>query len=263
MACANFECKALSRRTLTKSVTQGERNLVSRNRPFAKDHPRGSTARDIDDGRRDGTRRRAAVDNQRDLVAELLPNAVCIGAFGHPREVGGGGGNRKAQPPDNSAGYSGLGNTQGDVAGIRSHPERKLGTSAYDESKRARPETLGETLKRGVKSTGEFVRLRDFADEQRKRLMASTRLKLVDAIDSAKIYRIDSKAIEGVRGKSNHLARMETISYLGDELWFGLIGVDTKRVGRQNREAPVPCAALCNIAYRWNPPKAMDHIKTA
>jgi hypothetical protein len=263
MACENFECKASAPGTPRNSVTQGERNLVGWDSAFTENHPGASAGGDIDDGGRDGARRRPPVDDEWDLVAKLLANPVRVGTFGHPEEVRGGCGNGKTEAGDDGSGDCSLRHAQSDIAGIGGDAEGQFGAGTNDKRKRSGPETLGEAVKSGVEPAGELVGLGDIADEQRQRFVAGSRLDLIDAIDGAQIDRIDREAIKGIGRKSYNLTCVETISYLRDELWFGLIGMNTKRIGRQNPEAPVPCAAFWNIGYRWSRSKAMRLIKTA
>ena len=93
-------------------------NLVGGDRAFAEDHPRVAATGEVDDGGGGGAGRGAAVDDQRKLVTELLADAVGVGALGQAGEIGRGGGDGQAEAADDGAGDGGLGNAQGDVAGV-------------------------------------------------------------------------------------------------------------------------------------------------
>ena len=66
------------------SALQRQRDLVGGNGPFAENHPRVASAGEIDDGGRHRAGGRPAIDDQRNLVAELLAHAVGVGTFGKP-----------------------------------------------------------------------------------------------------------------------------------------------------------------------------------
>ena len=55
---------------------------------FAKDHPGVAATGEIDDGGRGGAGGGAAVDDERDLVAELFADTAGVGALGMAVEVG-------------------------------------------------------------------------------------------------------------------------------------------------------------------------------
>src|SRR5665213_2867658 len=99
---------------------QRQRDLVCRYRAFADNHPRVWTAAEVDDGRRGGPRRRSAVDDERDLIAELLQYGFGVGAFGSAAEVGGSCGDRQAELLYNCAADGRFRDAQRNVAGVRS-----------------------------------------------------------------------------------------------------------------------------------------------
>ena len=63
-------------------MLKGKGDLVGGDGAFAEDHPGVAAAGEIDDGGGGGAGGGAAVDDERDLVAELVADAVGVGALG-------------------------------------------------------------------------------------------------------------------------------------------------------------------------------------
>ena len=114
--------------------------------------------------------------------------------MGRPRQV------------DDGAGDGGLGDAQGDVAGVGGDAQGQAGAGLDDEGERAGPEALGEAVECGVDLAGEAVGLCGLADEQGERLVAGAGLELVDAVDGAQVDGIDGQAVEGVGGQRDDVA---------------------------------------------------------
>jgi hypothetical protein len=69
---------------------EGERYLVGGNGALTEDHPGVAAAGEVDDGGGGRAGGGTAVDDERDLVAELLPDAVGVGTLREAEEVRGG-----------------------------------------------------------------------------------------------------------------------------------------------------------------------------
>ena len=214
-------------------VLQGEGDLVGGDGAFAEDHPGVSAAGEVDDGRRGGARGGAAIDDERDLVAQLLAHAERRGALGKAGEIGGGGGVGEAETSDHGAGDCGLGDAKGEVAGVRGDAQRQPGAGLDDQSEGAGPEFFREAVEGGVELAGKLVGLGDLGDEERERFMTCAGLDLVDAIDGLKINRVYGQAVEGVSRQSDDVAAVEAGDDLVDERGFGFVGMDTKGFCRQ------------------------------
>ncbi len=167
------------------------------------------------------------------MVAELLADAVGVGALGVAAEVGGGGGDGQAETGDDGASDGGLGDAEGDVAGVGGDAEGKLGAGLDDDGERTGPELLGEAVEGGVDVAGEFIGLGDLVDEQRERLVAGAGLDFVDAVNGVKIDGVDGETVEGVGGQGDDVAGVETGDDLRDELRFGFVGVNAEDLSRQ------------------------------
>jgi hypothetical protein len=207
-------------------VLQRERDLVRGDGAFAEDHPGVGAAAEVDDGGGDGAGRGAAIDDERDLVAELITDAGSVGAFGKTVQIGGGCGDRKAEFLDDGAADLAFRHAQGDVAGVRGDAQRELAAGLDDDGERARPEALGQTVEGGVDVAGEFVGLRDVADEERKGLVARAGFELVDAVDGAEIDGVDGKAVEGVGGQRGDVAGVEAFGDMLDQCGLGFVWID-------------------------------------
>src|SRR5271168_494030 len=99
-------------------MLEGESDLVGGDSAFAEDHPGVAAAGEIDDGGGGGAGGGASIDDEGKLVAELLADADGRGALGQAGEVGRGGGDGQAETADDGAGNGGLGDTEGEVAGV-------------------------------------------------------------------------------------------------------------------------------------------------
>ena len=159
---------------------------------------------------------------------------VGVGALGHAAEVGGGGGDGQAEAGDDGAGDGGLGDAQGDVAGVGGDAEGQAGAGFDDDGERAGPEAFGEAVEGGVDLAGESVGLGGLGDEQRERLVAGAGFDLVDAVDGAEIDGVDGEAVEGVGGQRDDVAGGEAFDDVGDEVGFGFVGMDAEDLGRQS-----------------------------
>ena len=58
--------------------------------------------------------------------------------------------------------------------------------------------------------------------------MPGTGFQFVDAVDRAKIDRVDGEAIEGVGGERDDVAAIETVGHVANERGLGLVGMDTE-----------------------------------
>src|SRR5258708_4288534 len=181
---------------------KGEGYLVGRNRAFAEDHPGMAAAGEIDDGGSGRAGGRTTIDDEGNLVAELVADAVGVGTLRIAGEVGRGRGDRESELSDDSAWDSSLGNADGDVAGVRCHAEGKLGASLDDDRKWAGPELLCKAVKGGVEPAGQFVGLRDLGDQQRQGLVARAGFDLGDAVDGLGLHLVDGEARGGVGGQA-------------------------------------------------------------
>ena len=190
-------------------VLERQGDLVGGNGAFAEDHPGVAAAGEIDDGGGDGAGGGAAVDDKGELVAELVADAVGVGALGQAGEIGRGGGDGQAKRGDDGAGDGGFGDAESDVAGVGGDAQRELGAGLDDDGERAGPELFGEAVEGGVELAGEFVGLGDLGDEERERLVAGAGFDLVDAIDGAEIDGVDGEAVEGVGGQRDDVAAVE------------------------------------------------------
>ena len=161
-----------------------------------------------------------------------------VGALGQAGEVGRGGGDGQAEAGDDGAGDGGLGDAEGEVAGVGGDAEGELAAGFDDDGEGAGPELLGEAVEGGVELAGEFVGLGDLGDEQREGLVAGAGFDLVDAVDGAEIDGIDGEAVEGVGGQRDDVAAVEAGDDVVDERGLGLVGMNAEGFGRQNL-APV------------------------
>ena len=214
---------------------------------FAEDHPGVAASGEVDEGGGDGAGGGAAIDDERDLVAELRLDVVRAGTFGEAAEIGRGGGDGQAEGGDYGSGDGCAGDAEGDVAGVGGDAQGELGARLDDDGKRTGPEFFGEAVEGGVDLAGEFVGLGGFGDEEREGLMAGAGFDVVDAIDGAEIDGVDGEAVEGVGRESDDVAAVETVDDAADVLRFGLVGVDTENLG-------VQMWLLCRVArlrYGW------------
>ena len=153
-------------------VLEGEGDFVGGDGAFAEDHPGVAAAGEVDDGGGERAGRCASVDDEGDLVAELLEDAIAGGALGHAAEVGGGCGDGQAEAGDDGAGDGGFGDAQGDVAGVGGDAQGQAGAGLDDQGERAGPEALGKAVEGSVELAGEAVGLDGLGDEQREGLVA-------------------------------------------------------------------------------------------
>ena len=156
-----------------------------------------------------------------------------VGTLGHSAEVGGGCGDGQAEEVDDSAGDGGLGDAQGDVAGVGGDAQGQAGAGLDDEGERAGPEALSEAVECGVDLAGEAVGLCGVADEQGERLVAGAALELVDAVDGAQVDGIDGQAVEGVGGQRDDAACGERADHQSDQLGLRLVRMNAEYLGRQ------------------------------
>src|SRR5216683_2601736 len=212
---------------------EGKGYLVGWNRAFAENHPGMAAAGEIDDGGSGRAGGRTTIDDEGNLVAELVADAVGVGTLRIAGEVGRGRGDRESELSDDSAWDSSLGNADGDVAGVRCHAEGKLGAGLDDDRKWAGPELLCKAVKGGVEPACQFVGLRDLGDQQRQGLMAGAGFDLVDAVDGLEIDRVDGETVEGVGGQGYDVAAVEAVDDLPDQFGFRLVGMDAEGFGRQ------------------------------
>jgi hypothetical protein len=215
-------------------VLERKGDLVGGDCAFPEDHPGVAAAGEVDDGGGGGTGGGATVDDEGKLVAELLLDADGGGALGQAGEIGRGGRNGQAEAGDDGAGDGGLGDAEGQVTGVGSDAQGKPGAGFDDDGERAGPEFFSEAIKCGVELAGEFVGLGYLGDEQREGLVAGTGFQFVDAVDCAKIDRVDGEAVEGVGGERDDVATIETVGYVANERGLGLVGMDTEGFGRQS-----------------------------
>ena len=220
-------------------VLEGERDFVGGDGAFAEDHPGVAAAGEVDDGGGDGAGGGAAVHDERELVAELVTDAVGGGALGQAGEVGGGCGDGQAQLGGHGAADVGFRHADGDVAGVSSDAQGELAAGADDKREGAGPEALGEAVESGVEVAGELVGVRGVGEQERERLVARAGLELVDAIDGAEVYGVDGETVEGVGGQGCDLAVVEAVNDVGDEVGFGLVRMDAEHFGDQGRRGPL------------------------
>lgn len=212
---------------------KAEGYFVGRDGSFAEDGPGVVSGREVNDGGCDGAGGGTAIDDEGDLVAKLVADALGGGALGKAAEVGGGGGNGQTEAGDDSARDGGLGDAQGDVASVGGDTEGKLGAGADDDGQGSGPKAFGEAVEGGVAGTGEGICLCHVGDKQRKRFMARARLDVVDAIDGVEIDWVDGETVEGVGRQGDAVAGIERLSDEFYERGLGLVGVDAKDLGRQ------------------------------
>jgi hypothetical protein len=86
--------------------------------------------------------------------------------------------------------------------------------------------------------------------------MTSTRLQLIDAIDSVEIDRIDGETIKSVGRQRYDMTAMKAFDNSGNELRFGLVGMNTECFSRQNL-APVQVTTISHHSTvkaraQWN-----------
>ena len=68
--------------------------------------------------------------------------------------------------------------------------------------------------------------------------MAGARLELVDVLDGAQVDGVHGKAVESVGRQSDDLAALQRIDHVGDEVWLGLVRMNTKNFGVQRESSP-------------------------
>jgi hypothetical protein len=166
-------------------------------------------------------------------------------------EVGGGGGDGQAEAGDYGAGDGGLGDAEGEVAGVGGDAEGEFGAGFDDDGERAGPELFGEAIEGRVELAGELVGLGDLGDEEREGFVAGAGFEVVDAIDGLEVDGVDGETVEGVGGEGNDVAIVEAGDDVVDERWFGLVGMDTECFGRQ-------ILLLCRITRPVGPGAAGD-----
>jgi hypothetical protein len=148
-------------------------------------------------------------------------------------QIGGGGGDGQTEAADDSARDGGLGDAEGEVAGVGGDAEGELGAGFDDDGQWAGPELFGEAVEGGVELAGDLVGLGDLCDEKREGLVAGASFELVDAVDGLEIDGVNGEAVEGVGGKSDDVAVVEACDDVIDERWFWLVGVNAESFGRQ------------------------------
>jgi hypothetical protein len=209
-------------------------DLVGGDCAFAEDHPGVASAGEIDDRGGGGTDGGAAVDNERELVAELLADAGGGGALGQAEEVGRGRGDGQAEAGDDGAGDGGFGDAEGEVAGVGGYAQGEARAGFDDDGEGAGPELLGEAVEGGVELAAELVGLGNLGDEEREGLVAGAGFELVDAFDGAEIDGVDGQAVEGVGGERDDVAAVKAGCDVVNERRLRLVGMNTESFGRQN-----------------------------
>jgi hypothetical protein len=190
---------------------------------------------------------RPAIDDERELATELLTDATGGGAFRQTEEVGGGGRDGEAEALDHCAGDGGVGDAEGEVAGVGRDTQRQLRASFDDKGEWTGPEALGEAVEGGVELAGEFVGLRNLGDEERQGLVAGAGFEVIDALNGAEIDGVDCEAVEGTRGKRDYVATVEAADNLINELGLWFVGMDEENFSRQ---IWLLCSAKIEIV-RW------------
>ena len=156
-----------------------------------------------------------------------------VGAFGVAVEVCRGRGDGQAQLFDDCAGDGGLGDAEGEVAGVGGDAEGEFAAGFDDDGEGTGPEFFGEAVEGGVDLAGEFVGLGYLRDEERQGLVAGAGFDLVYAVDGAEIDGVDGETVEGVGGESDDVAAVEAARDVLDERWLGFVGMDAERFCRQ------------------------------
>ena len=192
----------------------------------------------------------AAVDDERNAVADLVADAGGVGALGRALQIGGGGGDGQAESLDDGAGNGGIGNADGHIAGVGGGTQRQLGAGADDDGERSGPEVVGELVEHGIGVARQFVGLRQARDEQRERLVLLAALELVDVLDGVKIYGVDRQAVEGVGGQRDDIALAQARDDVVDPVWLGLVGMDAQNFRGQEG---LPRFSRGASAVNWHP----------
>jgi hypothetical protein len=180
-------------------------------------------AAEFDDGGRHEALRLAGVENERDAVAELTEDFVATGAGGRAGNVGAGAGERNANFLDEARDDFTGGPAKGDAARVAGNFQRKAHGSVENDSERAGPESVGETIKIVGKFASENVSVMDGVDEKRKSFGFGTTLDAKDFVDGGKIDGIGSEGVERVGGNSDHRTAIEPTSGITDEARIGRI----------------------------------------
>lgn len=88
------------------------------NGAFPEDFPSAISQRQVDDGGGQRAAGGAAIDDEGNAVADLVANARGVGALGCALQIGGCGRDGQAEALDDGAWNGGVGDAQGDIAGV-------------------------------------------------------------------------------------------------------------------------------------------------
>lgn len=172
---------------------------------------------EFDDGGWHEALRFAGVEDQRDTIAELAEDFVATSAGGRARNVGTGAGERDANFLDESRDDFTSGPAKRDAARVAGNFEGQAHGRVEDDSERAGPEGVGETIEIVGKIARQNVRVVDGIDEKRKGFGFGATLDAKDFVDGGKIDGIGGEGIERVSGNRDHRTAIEPTSGITDE----------------------------------------------
>src|SRR3989338_4422432 len=189
---------------------------------FAEDAP--SIAAQIHHRRSQQGLRLAAIEDERQAVADLFHHLGGIGAGGEAGEVGAGAGDGRAQGGNHRAGNLRVRQAQGDAAGAAGHLEGHARRGFDHDRQRSRPEALRQ-LEEGVRQLGdELAALLHGGDENGQGAALGPAFDFIDAGYGREIERVGGQPVESVGGNADHLAPP-------DELDGALDGARLRAVG--------------------------------
>ena len=158
---------------------------------------------EFDDGGRLGTVRAARIEDEGDAVAELVKDLVAAFAGGGAGKIGACAGERVAYFGDQIADDFVFGPAQGNASGVGSDLQRKTIGRVDDDSERAGPTSVGESIEIVRKISRKDLRKNQGVDEDRKGAVLGASFDAKDFLDGSKIDRIRGEGIERVGRNGN------------------------------------------------------------
>jgi len=172
---------------------EGFANFFGRDGAFAADAP--VIAAKFDDGGGQGIRALTGIDNEGNAVAELVKHFLAAFAGGRTGKIGAGAGERNAEFGDKIVDDFVPGPAEGNAAGVGGNFEGQAVGSVDDDRERAGPAGLRQAIKVVGKVLGEYLRVNERIDENRKSLVLGASLDAEDLFDGRKIDGIGGQGV--------------------------------------------------------------------
>jgi hypothetical protein len=216
-------------------VVAGERfvDLLRGDGAFAADAP--EVAAEFDDGGRRDAIGAAGVEDQREAITELAEDFVAGFAGRRAGKIGAGAGERNADFGDEVADNSILGPAKSDAARVAGDFQREAVGSVDNQSERAGPAGLRQTIEIIGKVPGEGLGKGDGVDEDRKSALLGASFDAKNLFDRGEIDRIGGQSVERVGWHSDDRTAIEPVSRVANDPWIGIRGTDLQYLSRQSK----------------------------